>query len=181
MSYNDDNYGPQGGRGRQDDYDNDRRGQQDNYGNERRGEGYGHSTQTPYGGGGYGGGSDDFSGAAQHASRHAGDSGDSGMFSNVLGSLMGQQHHLQNQDVDEEDAVRQHQKFYGGGGGDSQASSSNIGTAAAMQALKMFGQGGSSGSKNEFIGMAMGQAAQLFEQQSANGNTVSSKSRNLCG
>jgi hypothetical protein len=44
-----------------------------------------------------------------------------------------------------------------------------------MQALKMFsgGQGGSSGggSQNQFIGMAMAQASQLFDQQSAAGNT----------
>jgi hypothetical protein len=52
--------------------------------------------------------------------------------------------------------------------------------AAAMQALKMFiakeggqsGGGGGAGSQNQFIGMAMGQAAQLFDQQSAAGNTV---------
>jgi hypothetical protein len=45
-----------------------------------------------------------------------------------------------------------------------------------MQALKMFtgGSGGSSsgqgGAQNQFVGMAMGQAAQLFDKQSANGN-----------
>jgi hypothetical protein len=51
-------------------------------------------------------------------------------------------------------------------------------SAAAMQALKMFtgGQGGGSGggSQNQFVGMAMAQAAKLFDQQSASGNTVSS-------
>ena len=50
-----------------------------------------------------------------------------------------------------------------------------------MQALKMFGGGqGSSGSaggggggggQNAFVGMAMGQAAKLFDQQSSQGNT----------
>jgi hypothetical protein len=46
-----------------------------------------------------------------------------------------------------------------------------------MQALKMFssGQGGGSsgsgGGQNAFVGMAMGQAAKLFDQQSAQGNT----------
>lgn len=45
-----------------------------------------------------------------------------------------------------------------------------------MQALKMFtgGQAGGSGGgnmQNQFIGMAMSQAAQLFDQQSAQGNT----------
>jgi hypothetical protein len=49
-----------------------------------------------------------------------------------------------------------------------------------MQALKMFtsGSGGGShgsqgGGQNAFIGMAMAQAAKLFDQQSAQGNTVS--------
>jgi hypothetical protein len=45
-----------------------------------------------------------------------------------------------------------------------------------MQALKMF-TGGSqehaSGGQNKFIGMAMGQAAQLFDQQSSQGKTQS--------
>ena len=47
--------------------------------------------------------------------------------------------------------------------------------AAAMQALKMFNGGGASanqGGQSQFIGMAMAQAAKLFDQQSANGNTV---------
>lgn len=53
-----------------------------------------------------------------------------------------------------------------------------------MQALKMFiakegGQasgGSGAGSQNQFIGMAMGQAAKLFDQQNAAGNTVCSTS-----
>ncbi|OCL02062.1 hypothetical protein AOQ84DRAFT_305445, partial [Glonium stellatum] len=133
-----------------------------------------------YGGGGaYGGGSDDFSSAAQHASQHAGDSGDSSLFSNALGMLSGKKQHLQNEDIDEGDAVRQHQQMYGGGGGGGQqASSNNMGAAAAMQALKMFtggqggGQGGGGGgAQNQFVGMAMAQASKLFDQQSAQGNT----------
>jgi hypothetical protein len=49
-----------------------------------------------------------------------------------------------------------------------------------MQALKMFtgGQGGSGGNQqNAFIGMAMSQAAKLFDQQSAAGNTHPSASK----
>jgi hypothetical protein len=38
-----------------------------------------------------------------------------------------------NEDVDEEDAVKQHENFYGSGGGNNQqASSNNIGAGAAM-------------------------------------------------
>jgi hypothetical protein len=45
-----------------------------------------------------------------------------------------------------------------------------------MQALKMFNGGSSqqaSGGQNKFIGLAMSQAAQLFDQQSSQGKTVS--------
>ena len=48
-----------------------------------------------------------------------------------------------------------------------------------MQALKMFtgggggGQGNQNNSQNAFIGMAMGKASQMFDQQSGNGNMVS--------
>jgi hypothetical protein len=77
-----------------------------------------------------------------------------------------------NDNVDEDDAVRQHEKFYGNEGSGGQASSNNVGAAAAMQAMKMFNGGSSEqakGGQNQFIGMAMGQAAQLFDKQQAQG------------
>jgi hypothetical protein len=75
------------------------------------------------------------------------------------------------------DAVQSHQQFYGGGGGGQQASTNSMGSAAAMQALKMFSGGGSGNSQagnsqNAFVGMAMGQASKLFDQQSASGNVA---------
>jgi len=79
-----------------------------------------------------------------------------------------------NEDVDEDDAVKQHQKMYGSDGNNEQASSNNVGAAAAMQALKMFNGGSqedAKGGQNKFIGLAMGQAAQLFDQQQAQGKT----------
>lgn len=125
--------------------------------------GHGHSSGTSYGN--VPGGSDDYSSAAHTAAQHAGDSGDSNMFSNALGMLSG--HKAQQGDVDEDDAMRQHQQFYGGAGQPHPASSGSMGSAAAMQALKMFNQGGSSSgngpqSQNDFIGLAMSQAAKLF-------------------
>lgn len=89
---------------------------------------------TSYGGGN--GGDSDFSGAAQHAQQHAGNSGDGNMFSQVLGQLSGQQGRLQNENINEQQAVQSHQNFYGGGGGGQPASSGSMGSAAAMQALK---------------------------------------------
>jgi hypothetical protein len=79
-----------------------------------------------------------------------------------------------NEDLDEDDAMRQHQNMYGGGGGSEQASSNNMGAAAAMQAAKMFNSGSNeqaSGGQNKLIGMAMAEAAQLFDQQSSQGKT----------
>jgi len=56
-----------------------------------------------------------------------------------------------------------------------------MGSAAAMQALKMFTEGGGgdslSGGQNAFIGMAMGQASKLFDQQSSQGNVSSGASK----
>lgn len=79
-----------------------------------------------------------------------------------------------NEDLDEEDAMKQHQNFYGGGGGNHEASSNNVGAAAAMQAAKMFNSGSNeqaAGGQNKLIGMAMAQAAQLFDEQSSQGKT----------
>jgi len=92
-------------------------------------------------------------------------------------------HSIGNQPVDEQHAVQAHQQFYGGGGGGGggggqPADSGSMGTAAAMQAMKMFtGGGGGGGGQNEFIGMAMAQASKLFEQQSAQGNVASGESK----
>ncbi|KAG9997271.1 hypothetical protein KCU78_g17030, partial [Aureobasidium melanogenum] len=142
--------------------------------------GHGHSSGTSYGN--VPGGSDDYSSAAHTAAQHAGDSGDSNLFSNALGMLSG--HKAQQEDVDEDDAMRQHQQFYGGAGQPHPASSGSMGSAAAMQALKMFNQGGGSSgsgnapkSQNDFIGLAMSQAAKLFDQQSSQGNVHQSASK----
>jgi len=95
---------------------------------------------------------------------------------------MGNKQQLANEDVDEQDLVKQHNNFFGSGSS-SNATSNDLGSAAAMQALKMFtgGQGaaqassGQGGAQNAFVGMAMGEAAKLYDQQSSQGNTTSSK------
>jgi hypothetical protein len=133
------------------------------------------SSGTSYGGGGLGDILGDFSGIEKHASHHAGDSADRGIFSSALSMIQQNSGQLQNESVDEDHAVKAHKKYYGGkhhggGGGSSdggEATSSGMGAAAAMQALKMFNSGGSSGGSSgggsqEFMGMAMGQASKLF-------------------
>jgi hypothetical protein len=57
-----------------------------------------------------------------------------------------------------------------------------MGSAAALQALKTFTSGGSGNSaggnsQNAFVGMAMGQASKLFDQQSSQGNVSSGSSK----
>jgi len=122
------------------------------------------------------------SGAAHHAQQHAGDSGDSNMFSSVISHLGQNKQNIGNQQIDEQGAVQSHQQFFGGGGVSQPASSGSMGSASAMQALKMFtggGSGGSSGgnSQNAFVGMAMGQASKLFDQQSSQGNVASGSNK----
>lgn len=141
------------------------------------------------GGGGYGGGGsggdygNDLSGAMHHAQQDAGDSGDSSIFSSVLSRLSQNQNQYANEDFDEQDSVKAHQAMYGGGGMGQQHDAGTVGTAAAMQALKMFtgGGGGQSGhgsqgggnSQSQFVGMAMAQASKLYDGQAAQGNVVS--------
>jgi len=176
-------------------------------GNRERDQGYGGGEERGYGGGGYGGqqggadfqdtrhhhqqgGSgqptgydDDISGAMGHAEEHSGEHGDRGIFGSVLGFLQQNKHSVGSQEVDEQSAVQAHQKYFGGGGGSGeQADSGSMGSAAAMQAMKMFtggsgGQFSSGGGQNQFIGMAMAQASKLFEQQSAQGNVAAGASK----
>ena len=59
-------------------------------------------TRASYGGGGGYGGDDDLSGAAHHAQQHAGDSGDSNMFSNVISHLGQNKQNIGNQQINEQ-------------------------------------------------------------------------------
>jgi hypothetical protein len=56
-----------------------------------------------------------------------------------------------------------------------------MGAAAAMQALKMFSSGqagGQSQSQSQFIGLAMGEASKLFDQQASQGKVADGGSKN---
>lgn len=133
-------------------------------------------------------GDNEYQGALSHAHQHSsygGSSSDeSSLFSNALGFLRGnKQEIVQDDNVNESQAMDAHQALYGEGRHQQQHSSETVGAGAAMQALKMFtgggsgaGQTGSQGggnSQNKFIGMAMAQASSLFDKQSSQGNVVS--------
>lgn len=60
----------------------------------------------------------------------------------MLGVLSGQKSQIADEDLDEEDAVRKHKKFFADEDEDgNEADSGSLGTAAAMQALKLFSSG----------------------------------------
>ncbi|KAK3309525.1 uncharacterized protein B0T15DRAFT_515716 [Chaetomium strumarium] len=126
----------------------------------------------------------DLRGAASVAAKDADD--DEGFFSDVLGKLLQNKppSQIADDDLDEEDAVQSHRKFFGLGGSEpaaheQQASSSSLGSAAAMQALKLFtsGETGASSaqgsqSQSAFVGLAMAQAAKLFDAQASQGKVA---------
>ncbi|KAF5988954.1 beta-flanking [Fusarium coicis] len=78
------------------------------------------------------------------------------------------------------DAIKQHKNTYNDD--DSQQDSKSLGTAAAMQALKMFtqGQGQSStgaNSQTAFLGLALAEASKLFDNKAASGKVSEGTSK----
>merc|ERR1712000_226489 len=81
---------------------------------------------------------DDFRDAKDEADKRAGSSGSGAMFSQIIGAIGQKKSTLQSEDLDEEDAVRKHKKQYDD---DDDSDEDSLGTAAALQALKMFNNG----------------------------------------
>ncbi|KAI1451957.1 hypothetical protein F4805DRAFT_449239 [Annulohypoxylon moriforme] len=143
-----------------------------------------HGGAYPAGGGYPRDDDDDLRGASEHASRHAGSSGSSDLFSSLLGSLTQKKHSLASEEVDEDDAVKQHKRFFGRDDDEDEdeADDRSMGSAAAIQALKMF-SGGQSGSSHEsnsqsaFVGLAMAEASKLFDQKASQGKVSSDSSK----
>lgn len=117
--------------------------------------------------------------AAVHASGNSGDAGDSSLFKSAVSFLKNQAQKKGNDDddddddIDEEKAVDAHDRAYNQNQGSSMDAKS-MGAAAAMQAFKQFSQGAGGGGgstqpknnedgKSKLIGMAMAQAAKLFD------------------
>lgn len=131
----------------------------------------------------------EFDGAMHHAQQHSTTGEDSSLFSTALSMLSGKKQEYANEDLDEQSAVQAHQSLYSDENDgrnpppqqqqqQQQHSSATLGAGAAMQALKMFSGGGGGGqqppqSQNAFIGLAMGQASKLFDQQSQQGKVES--------
>ncbi|EMR67596.1 hypothetical protein MGN70_006786 [Eutypa lata] len=131
-------------------------------------------------GGGYDA-DDDLRGAPEHASRNAGGSGDHDFFSSIISAVTQKKQSLKDEDVDEDDAVKQHKRFYDDDDKDD-ADDRSMGSAAAMQALKLFsgGQSGSSAESNSqsaFVGLAMAEASKLFDQKASQGKVSGDTSK----
>ncbi|KAG6007436.1 hypothetical protein E4U21_006025 [Claviceps maximensis] len=98
--------------------------------------------------------------AQQHAAGAAGSSGGSDLFANIMSAVGQKQDKIQSEDIDEEDAVKQHKHAYQN---DGKGDSNTLGTAAAMQALKKFTQSSNSANsvsgQGAFLGMAMAEAS----------------------
>ncbi|KAK1702901.1 hypothetical protein BDP67DRAFT_585014 [Colletotrichum lupini] len=123
---------------------------------------------------------DDYRHAANEASRHAGSHGDTDLFSSVLGALTQKKGQLRNEDIDEDEAVNKHKKYFGDDDDDEKADDKGLGAAAAMQALKMFSSGQTGGQKQSqggFAGLAMAEASRLFDQRQSQGKVADGTSK----
>lgn len=103
--------------------------------------------------------------AANFASQHK--SEDASFFSNAMTMMSGQQ----GGSFDQQSVQAAHQQTYNG----ENVSSQGAGQAAALQALKKFsgGSSGGGGSPNEFMGIAMAEAAKLFDGGNVQGDKQS--------
>ncbi|KAG6047070.1 hypothetical protein E4U17_007641 [Claviceps sp. LM77 group G4] len=114
--------------------------------------------------------------AQQHAA--GANAGGSDLFANVMSVIGQKQGKLQSEEIDEQDAVKQHQQAYQN---DGKGDSSTLGTAAAMQALKLFTQSNhsvnSTSGQGAFLGMAMTEASKLFDDKAAQGKVQGGASK----
>ncbi|ODN82260.1 hypothetical protein L202_02543 [Cryptococcus amylolentus CBS 6039] len=150
--------------------------------NQNQNQGYGQTGGSQYNSnnnGNSGNGPNISSDDAVHAANQHNSNGseNSSLFSTALGYLNNM--NQDDNDVDEDKVQKDHQQAYNGN--TSGMTSSSLGAAAALQALKSFTSGNSdaaSGSKDnsssgggmqtKIIGMAMSEAAKLFDQSGGN-------------
>lgn len=158
------------------------------YNDDNSGGGYGGSAGGNGGCAGYGNASGHGGGSSGYdqdevinqARRHGSDD-DGNLFSQAL-SFLGQKKD-DDEDLDEQRMIGAHQQLYGDQSGTRPHDANTLGAAAAMQALKMFtgggagaggmGSQGAGNSQSQLIGIAMAQAARVFDQQSGQGNLAS--------
>ncbi|KAF7549812.1 hypothetical protein G7Z17_g6136 [Cylindrodendrum hubeiense] len=118
----------------------------------------------------------DFNEAKEEADKNAGSSGDKHFFGSILHAVS-QKKLSHDDDIDEEDAINKHKKTYDDD--DDDADENSLGTAAAMQALKLFnkGESTSSNSQSAYLGLAMSEASKLFDDKSSKDKVSSGTSK----
>ncbi|ODA81052.1 hypothetical protein RJ55_04014 [Drechmeria coniospora] len=123
---------------------------------------------------------EEFRNAHDEASRLAGSSGNSAMFSQIMGAIGQKKGQIANEDLDEEDAISKYKHAYQN---DGRGDETTLGVAAAMQALKKFNQGEGSGSSGasqslgSFVAIAMSEASKLFDSKAADGKIADGASK----
>ncbi|KIS01754.1 beta-flanking protein [Cryptococcus deuterogattii 2001/935-1] len=157
-------------------------GQQENYGGQNQGYGQtgGAQYNRPHGqGGAYSGNSGlpniDCNTAVSAANEHNSNGNENSSLFNSALSFIGNMN-KNDTNIDEEKVQRDHQQAYGQGN-TSGMTSSSLGAAAALQALKSFTSGAADTSGNKqgggdmqskIMGMAMSEAAKLFDSSGGN-------------
>ncbi|ORZ23005.1 hypothetical protein BCR42DRAFT_403764 [Absidia repens] len=109
--------------------------------------------------------------SARYAAQHGED--DHGVFSSVLTNMLDRDdddHKRPMEDHEVTQAADAHDRIYNQGGHEG-ASSRDMGSAAAMQAFKMFSssKGSGGGGSSELIGLAMGEAMKLYKSSAGGG------------
>lgn len=106
------------------------------------------------------------------------------MFSSILSKVVDRDDddapYKKEVDEDEaQEAARAHDQIYNQNGGqpNQEHNSRDLGSAAAMQAFKMFSGGGgnNNGGSGQLVGLAMGEAMKLFQAQGQGGNANQSE------
>ncbi|KJZ72201.1 hypothetical protein HIM_08466 [Hirsutella minnesotensis 3608] len=139
------------------------------------------SQNTGHGGGqSYTSGEDGPENVGQKASNLAGSSGDPSFFSSIVANIGQRKEQLANEDIDEDEAERNHAEAYHQ---DKHGDDNSLAAAAAMQAFKKFtGGGGDSeqgqgGGQGDFLAMAMSEASKLFDSKDADGKLLGGASK----
>ncbi|KAI5115181.1 hypothetical protein M0805_004853, partial [Coniferiporia weirii] len=105
--------------------------------------------------------------AVNHATQHS--SADSSLFSSAMGFLNANPA-AKHEPIDEDHVTDSHQQAYHGEGPSSNMSADSLGSAAAMQAFKLFtsGQsqrsGGGGNDSSHLVSLAMSEASKLFDK-----------------
>ncbi|KAG0744013.1 hypothetical protein G6F23_005565 [Rhizopus arrhizus] len=105
------------------------------------------------------------------------DDDDNGVFAQAFHKVVNREDDRKEVDEDEaRQAANAHDQIYNQNGGQptQEHSSRDLGSAAAMQAFKMFSGGGGSsgGGSSQLIGLAMGEAQKLFKAQGGSGGNA---------